>query len=138
MPLNQIEQKSIVRGVVQSADPDGLVLSIPHSDYQLHLVTPDGVQASKGQRLKGTIEATALKIHSAQGGGRFIEPIYGAPRIVAGCVQFADEETRRVLVDVGVPMWVNVPADQDLSLCLPGSLVNFYVASGTSFTPIQD
>ena len=46
-----------------------------------------------------------------------------------------DDENGRVLVNVGVPMWVSCQAGQDETVLTPGQLVNFYVESGTTFSP---
>ena len=71
-----------------------------------------------------------------QGGGCFIEPVWGAPRIIAGTVCAVDTEKQRVLVDACVPMWVTAPMGQDVAAFHEGELVNFYVRSGTSFRPV--
>src|SRR5262245_29397375 len=98
----------LARGVLQSLTDDLLVLAIPGTDYRLHLVptVPAGeIDASAGSKIKGQIQAKALRIHPARGGGRFIEPVWGAPRIVAGVVLAIDPANRRVCVDAAVPMW---------------------------------
>ena len=69
------------------------------------------------------------------GGGRFIEPIIGEPRIVAGLVLAVDLPKRRVLVDVAAPMWMTLVKDQPADEFVAGDLVNCYVESGTRFTP---
>ena len=88
-----------------------------------------------GKHVRGVIDAKALRIHAAAGGGRFIEPIVGEPRIVAGAVLAVDEPGRRVLVDVAVPMWLHTDAGQDFTVFEPGGLVNGHVASGATFAP---
>ena len=99
-------------------------------------VPAEEIGASVGNRIKGTSQAKGRKMQSANGGGRFIEPVYGAPRIVAGVVLAVDDESRTVLVDVAIPMRVALSDNQDLNVCQVGELVNFYVESGTSFTPV--
>ena len=133
------EPKALARGILESLADDELVLAIPHSEYRLHLVptVPVGEFGGVvGKRIRGVIQAVALRVHRAQAGGLFIEPIWGAPRIVAGKVCTIDTSARRVLVDAGVPMWVTVPAGQDLDTLREGDLVNFYVQSGTTFRPV--
>lgn len=130
--------QAITGGVIESVSDDKIVLKITGTDYQLHLVPTvpaTEIGAAEGTRIRGTIQAKALKIHPANGGGRFIEPMYGAPRIVAGVVLAVDDESRTVLVDVAIPMRVALGEDQDMNVCQVGELVNFYVESGTSFTP---
>jgi len=117
---------------------DVVEVSVPGTDYRLTLVL-DGprpaVEVPAGRRLRGTIHAEALRIHPATGGGRFIEPVWGAPRSVAGVVRYVDEPGNRVLVDLGAQAWVTPPADQDWSAIRGGGLVNMYLESGTSFRP---
>jgi hypothetical protein len=76
-------------------------------------------------------------MHPTRGGGQFIEPVWGAPRIVAGRVRTVDSTARRVLVDATVPMWVEAPKGQNLDAIREGDLLNFYVESGTRFEPVN-
>lgn len=136
---SEVDTQGIARGILRSVSDDKIVLSISGTDYRLHLtpsVPAAQIIAPVGRPIHGVIDAVALRIHPAEGGGKFIEPIYGAPRIVAGVVLHADEINRRVLVDVSVPMWVSTQLGQDYSILGEGELVNFYVASGTRFTPV--
>jgi hypothetical protein len=133
-----IEPRALTRGVLESLEDHELVLAVHHTEYKLYLTpaVPAGeIVTPVGGRIKGTIHARALRMHTARGGGRFIEPVWGAPRIVAGTVRAMDEQGRRVLVDTGVPMWVEAPQGQDLGAIREGELVNFYVESGTRFEP---
>ena len=137
MPTD-LHSQAITGGVIEVLSDDKIVLKISGTEYQLHLVpTVPALEigVAEGKRIRGTIQAKALRIHSANGGGRFIEPVYGAPRIVAGVVMAVDDESRTVLVDVAIPMRVTLSDDQDMNVCQVGELVNFYVESGTSFTP---
>ena len=134
MPTDD-ETRALTRGVLESLDDNEIVLAVHHSEYRLHLMPAGDINASVGSRIKGTIHARALRMHAARGGGRFIEPVWGAPRIVAGRVRAVDEPQRRLLVDTGVPMWVEAPKDQDLGVIREGELVNFYVESGACFQP---
>ena len=133
------QPEALARGILDSVTDQEMVLAVPHTEYRLHLVptVPAGeFDRYVGKHIKGVIEAVALRIHPARSGGRFIEPVWGAPRIVAGTVCAVDADTRRVLVDVSVPMWVTAPAGQDVAALQEGELVNFYVRSGTSFRPV--
>ena len=138
-PEAQPQAESLARGILESLTDEQMVLVVPHTEYRLHLAptVPAGeFDRYVGKRIRGVIEATALRIHPARGGGCFIEPVWGAPRIIAGKVCSVDEAGRRVLVDAGVPMWVTAPDGQDLSGLSEGQLVNFYVRSGTTFRPV--
>lgn len=139
MPTD-VDQRATVSLRFVERRNDLLVLEVPNTDYQLHLVPGDSAGETTfehGKRVRGILEATALRMHPAKGGGRFIEPVWGQPRIVAGTVIDADSDSHRVLVDVAVPMWVTAPPNQDFSIIEHGQLVNFYVESGATFTPVQ-
>jgi hypothetical protein len=135
----QMQDKGIVRGVLREARSDQVVLEIPGTSYQLHLkssATPQSLHGLIGKRVAGRIDAQSLRMHRAAAGGRFIEPIVGHPRIVQGAVRAIDVAGRRLLVDVAVPMWVTIMAGADPAAFAAGELVNFYVASGATFSPI--
>ena len=82
------------------------------------------------------IHGKALKINVAHAGGQFIEPVLGHPRIVNGTVIAVDPAENRLLAQVVVPMWVDVAEGQSARDFATGQLVNFYFASGVSFTPV--
>ena len=133
-----IESPDLARGVLESLSDKKIVISVPGTDYQLHLVptiSASQINVAVGKRVKGTIHAKALRMFAANGGGRFIEPIWGEPRIVAGSVLAVDQPNRRVLVHTGVPMWMTLEERQPADLFKEGQLVNCYVQSGTQFTP---
>lgn len=124
--------------MLESLSEDSLVLSIPSTDYRLTLVPAvpaAAITTPIGKRIKGTIHAKALRIHRASGGGQFVEPIYGSPRIIAGRVLACDEASRQVVVNVTVPIIVTTLEHQRFDVFTIGSMVNFYVESGTTFTP---
>ena len=129
--------QATVRGILESCNDDRIVLGLPGTEYHLHLtpaVPAATIRTPIGKRIKGTIHAKALRIFKASGGGTFIEPLDGAPRIVAGRVLQVDQANRRVLVDVAVPMWMTLEGQRS-DMFSVGDMVNCYVESGTRFTP---
>ncbi len=126
------EANAVAKGVLRSVSDDVMVLDVPGTEYQLHLVHAE-LSTPPGKRIRGVIHATALRMHPVAAGGRFIEPIYGAPRIIAGTVTAVDEVNRRVLVETALPMWVTWPDGQDTSFLREGQLVSFHVESGVRF-----
>jgi hypothetical protein len=138
----QARPEAVARCVLESIDDDHVVVSVPGTDYRLRLTPGEGADrlssSATGRRVRGSIHARALRMHTATGGGRFIEPVDGAPRIVAGRVTAVDEAGDRLLVDVAVPVWVTVHAGQAAADFAVGQLVNCYVESGTAFRPIED
>lgn len=134
-----MKSEHVARGVLESLAEDKLVLSLPGTDYRLTLVPAVPMMAFPvpvGRRIKGVIHAEALRIHTSSGGGRFIEPVYGMPRIVAGKVLDIDEASKQVVVDVSVPITVSTLPEQHFDIFTIGSMVNFYVKSGALFTPL--
>lgn len=123
------------RSMIRSVDDESIVLAPSGNAYELSLVPTARVEAEAGQRVRGRIEAEALKIHPAAGGGIFIEPISGQPRIVAGRVLEVDRAQRRVLLGSVVPMTLVLSDDADLDECDEGRFINCHVRSGATFTP---
>lgn len=135
-----VQAESTVRGVLEEKRDDAIVISLPHTDYRLHLVPSVPVPAITtpvGKRIKGEIHARALRMFKATGGGggQFIEPLEGSPRIVAGRVLSVDSTSRRVLVQAAAPMWMTLAPDNTPDQFAPGDMVNCYVESGTRFVP---
>ncbi len=125
---------AVARGIV-SLLPDGRISLHPaHTDYHIHLRCDAAL--ADGKRARGVVEADALRIHPAKGGGRFIEPVSGEPRIIAGTVRAVDAAKRRVLIDAVIPMWLTATAVQDFGVIREGGLVNCHIRSGAIFRPV--
>lgn len=123
-------------GRLVGKDDDTITLEIPGTSYKIKLACESSqVTTEIGKLISGTIHAKSLRMHGMAGGGRFIEPVWGQPRIVAGTIRAVDQDAGRVLVNVAVPMWVTCPEGQDFGILEPGSMATFYVESGTSFEP---
>lgn len=128
--------ESQARGVLEESGPGRVVLALPGTDYRVHLVPAGPIATPVGKRIKGTISGKALRIFKAGGGGKFIEPVIGEPRIVAGMVLAVDAPGHRILVDVATPMWLSLSDErQAAGQFAPGEMVNCYVQSGATFTP---
>ena len=131
--------------ILESEPTDDLVvLGVHGTDYLIEL-TPTvtsgefpAPRSSRNRRIRGTVAGRALKMHRAEAGGRFIEPVHGRPRIVQGTVYEVDAPNGRLLMDVVVPMWITLDTattGQSASEFSPGDLLNFYLEPGTTFTP---
>ena len=121
------------RARIEEHDGEHLVLAPSGNAYELTFVTRGTSSAGVGDRISGHVEAEALTIHAADAGGRFIEPVQGQPRIVAGTIASIDAATSRVLLDSVVPMTLHVRAHSDLAQCVEGGFVNCHVESGAVF-----
>ncbi|MEE2906482.1 MAG: hypothetical protein VX527_01485 [Planctomycetota bacterium] len=121
--------------VLQSSDALTVVLNPPGNSYELHLSVDTPLKdVLVGDRIIGTARARALRVHPATGGGAFIEPIAGAPRIVAGRV-ISNDEHGMILVRSAIPLLVELEDETDRATCIPGAFINFHVQSGTTFQP---
>ena len=130
---------AIARGTLLELAEGRLVLGVPGTEYRLHLVptiSHEEITTPVGKRIRGEIVAEALKINRERGGGGFIEPVWGEPRIVGGKVLAV--EAGRVLVEAAVPMWVVLDgAGQSATDFAAGQMINFYVRSGSRFRPVR-
>lgn len=137
----------VVRATLSSLGDGTIRIALPGSDYALEFALvgdPAGdsggdlvrLRERVGRRVLGRIDARALRLHAASGGGRFVEPLSGAPRIVQGSVRAADRAGRRLLVDVAAPMWVTLLEEQSTDDFAVGDLVNCYLESGATFTVV--
>ena len=121
--------------VLESQEEEAVVLATTTNSDHLHLVVESEVSlGSPGDRISGTAHARALKVHQAGGGGAFIEPVSGQPRIVAGRV-LRNNGSGEVLVRSAIPFVVTVRPGKDRDACVPGTFVNFHVESGVIFRP---
>ncbi|HWB21105.1 MAG TPA: hypothetical protein VG711_12445 [Phycisphaerales bacterium] len=126
------------RGIIKDVRGNMVILEVPGTSYEVHLLIDPSSHASelsarKGKRMTGEMNAHGLKIEESHAGGKFIEPLQGAPRIVAGSVIAKDD--RRLCVDVSVPMWISLESHQNSGEFEVGQMVNCYVKSGTSIQP---
>ena len=121
--------------VLKSIASESIVLNPPGNSYEIECVIESPVQGVQaGDRIKGTVHAKALRVHKSSGGGAFIEPITGEPRIVAGRV-LANGVDGPVLIRSAIPMLVELSDQADREICVLGEFVNFHVASGVIFRP---
>ncbi len=132
----QTLEGDLVRGVLESANGSEITVSLPGTDYRLRFAQGGPTAVHPGKRIRGRVNARALHMHRAQAGGGFIEPIMGQPRIVQGVVRGVDPASNRLLVEVVVPMWIEPFDGQQATDFVAGDMVNFYVQSGATFTPV--
>lgn len=132
----QTLEADLVRGVLESANGSEITVSLPGTDYRLRFAQGGPTAVHPGKRIRGRVQVKALHMHRAAAGGAFIEPMMGQPRIVQGVVRGVDQAANRMLVEVVVPMWVEPFDGQRATDFATGDMVNFYVQSGASFTPV--
>ncbi len=123
----------LARGTLLSVTPSYIVMGIPNTSYELHLVPTAPIATLPGKRLLGTIRLQARRIDAVGTGGQFIEPVYGRPRRVQGTV--LRTEAGAVVIDAGVPIHAT-PMDprQKAEDFTPGQLVSFDAVAGATIT----
>jgi hypothetical protein len=111
------------------------IFAVPGTGYRLTLEVPEGFDAPIGRRIRGRVRGRALRMHRTGAGGNFIEPLDGRPRIVQGTVLAIDLAADEVLMDLVVPIRLEMFEGQSASEFATGEMVNFYMHPGASFTP---
>ena len=109
-----------------------LKITIPNTNYELHLYPVNPPRAAVGKRIIGEIRARARRIDVVETGGQYIEPVYGRPRRVQGTVIAVN--TDAIVVDAGVPVHIT-PTDprQKPSDFQVDQFVSFDVMEGAVF-----
>ena len=130
----QIEEVTPASGTA----PAKVRVSVPSYAYRVDMVL-DGDAAALatkvGKKVNGTVRGKALRAWQATAGGCFIEPVWGAPRIVQGRVLAVDVDANAVLLDLVFPAWISIEPSQSAGSWQTGDMLNFYVESGMRFTP---
>lgn len=116
--------------------PAYLVVEVPNTSYQLHLLPAAAVSTALGKRIVGVIRADARRVDNVKSGGRFVEPVFGRPRRVQGSVVATDASANTVTVNAGVPVVLKLTdARQRADQFAAGDFVSCDVLDGATFTP---
>lgn len=135
-PSEPITQPPTVSGVFTGMKGDLLVLDVPGTDYELHLLPAEGFSAEVGDKVAGTVRAQARRMDVIEAGGRYIEPVYGRPRRVQGRVVGGRVADNEVYVKAGPILAITPLPPQRAADFAVGQLVTFDVEPGASFTPV--
>jgi hypothetical protein len=126
---------TIVEGVVRGAGEGTVVLARAGTDYALELES--SVDAAIGEKVRGEIRLNAAKITVIETGGKYIEPLEGTPRRVAGRIVEIDRRANLLVVDAGPFVVVCTPgALQKAARFEAGQMVTMGVMPGASFKAI--
>jgi len=126
---------TVIRGRLAASDGATVELAVPGTAYRLVLACSSPLEDLPGSVVRGCIEASAMKVHHASAGGRFIEPTTGSPRIIAGRVQSVSEDQGTAVVQSVVPITIHPERSEDFASLQPGAMVNFHVRSGAEWSP---
>lgn len=132
----------LARGVLGSlhqataTKPAYLVLEVPNTSYQLHLLPLGAVSVSPGKRLVGVIRVQARRVDNVKSGGRYVEPVAGRPRRVQGVVIATDMSSNTITVNAGVPIVLKLTDErQRADQFKESDFVSCDVLYGATFTP---
>jgi hypothetical protein len=90
---------------------NGLVVFNPAATtYEIHLASagPEMPRPTP-YMVSAYVRATARKVWTMPGGGNFVTPIFGPPKVVQGRVRYLEE--RLAVIQAGLPVHVALPAD---------------------------
>ncbi len=125
------------RGTLIEQNQGAIVLGLPDTDYQIHLLVDATVDADAGQPIAGVIHTRAKRVDIVRTGGRFIEPVYGRPRRLQGVVVATDLIENTITVECGgCPFVGKLTTDQKAAAFPQGALVAFDVERGATFEPL--
>lgn len=114
-----------------------IVLALPGTDYRLHLVIEIAPPVGVGQKVTGTIHATARRVDVIPAGGSYVEPVAGRPRRVQGRIVGGHLPSRTLYVKAGPTLICSLSDERqqpgDFSI---GQLVSFDVEAGAVFKPM--
>ena len=141
MDHGQHANPAIVTGRLIANPPvtpkDGLkVLSLPDTDYRLHLVMDPAPAVTQG-RIRGSIHAQARRVDVVNTGGIFIEPVIGRPRRLQGRIIDRDAAANTITVKAVAPFICKLDSLQKAEQFPVGALVSFDVERGARFEPMK-
>jgi len=95
---------------VQSVADGCVTLTTTGTNYQ-NLFKLGGADKplTVGQRVHGTIHATAWKAELVSAGGNYVEPLLGRPRRMQGVIKAANAAANELTVHVGYDVTVKLP-----------------------------
>ena len=113
------------------------MLHKPGTDYALELAIDPEAVIEPGGMVTGEIRVEAARIDTIKTGGRYIEPLAGPPRRVAGRVIEPDPHANVIVVDAGPFPVVCTPSHPQRSKDFEhGQLVTMGVRPGAVFVPV--
>jgi hypothetical protein len=127
---------SIAQGTLLEKSDESIVLGLPHTDYQIHLLASPSPDSDVKKPIAGRICARAMRVDIAKAGGRFIEPVYGRPRRLQGRIIATDAAANTITVKAACPIVCELTANQQAGEMPIGAIATFDVQSGATFKPI--
>lgn len=111
--------------IVNHVAADLVTVSVPGTNYRSTFKYAGPAPLHVGQTVAGVIHAPARKAEAVSDGGNYVEPLFGRPRRMQGRVMEQHAKTNELLVQVGYPVWVKLPAGQTVVAFPVGSRVGW-------------
>lgn len=128
---------TISEGVIKGAADGTITLAKPGTNYALELVALEPVSKPVGAKIRGEVRVQAARMDVIASGGKYIEPVAGPPRRVAGRIVEIDARANLVVVDAGPFTVVCTPHElQKASKFAVDQMVTMGVRPGASFKAI--
>lgn len=113
-----------------------IVLGLPGTDYRMQLVLEIEPPVGVGQKITGTIHATARRVDVIPAGGKYVEPVFGRPRRVQGRIVGGHAPSRTIYVQAGPTLICTLSDErQSTEQFSLGQIVSFDVEAGAVFKP---
>lgn len=124
-----------VTGRLLSNTGSMMVLKIPGTDYQLHLVPKGDLKPDARGDVTGVIRCRAKRVDVVGSGGRFIEPVMGRPRRIQGRISGGDLGDNTLTLHAGGAPVIATLTDprQKVADFAIGQIVTFGVEAGATF-----
>ena len=128
---------TISEGVVKATADGTITLAKPGTNYALELVALEHVSKGVGEKIRGEIRVQAARMDVIASGGKYIEPVAGPPRRVAGRIVEIDSRANLIMVDAGPFTVVCTPHPlQKASKFQVDQMVTMGVKPGAAFRSI--
>ncbi|MEO0515044.1 MAG: hypothetical protein AAF086_07095 [Planctomycetota bacterium] len=135
-PTSTAKAVPTVSGKLLEHTEGQMVLGVPETDYRMKLVLEIEPPVGVGQKITGTIHATARRVDVVPAGGRYVEPVFGRPRRVQGRIVGGHGPSRTIYVKAGPPLICTLSDErQSPEQFSIGQLVSFDVEAGAVFKP---
>lgn len=127
------------RGMIIDVREKMVVFQPENTTYELYLLTEQPYDGPINRPIDGLIHVTARKVWTVQGGGLWVAPITGTPRIVQGRVRHI--EGNQIVVHAGTSYIVDLP-EKDMAMSLltgqvaVNRMINIVVLPGARFEPL--
>ena len=128
---------TISEGVLKAAGEGTVTIAKPGTNYALELVALEPVSKDVGEKIRGEIRVQAARMDLIASGGKYIEPVAGPPRRVAGRIVEIDSRANLVVVDAGPFTVVCTPHPlQKASKFAVDQMVTMGIKPGAAFRSI--